>query len=426
MVEIKIDTPAKRSRLAPRRNPYWKSIAGGRGGVSLGYRRPERGIGAWIAKTVLQGKRAEEKIGDADDAPGKGGVDYKTAVAKALEWSSRQHIVFDAKVVAAPSKPTVKVAVETYIEMREKLSARHGRNARGRLAKHVLADAKLSNTRLSHLNAGDLESWRDGLEELAPATVNRLANDFRAALNGAGVTYRRQLPAHFIQEVRVGLKRLEEADIARRQILRDEQIVELVSAAFEVDDTGDFGRLITLLAATGARHSQVARVLIEGFQHNQQRVLVPSSRKGRGRIERPPIAIQLSPEVCERLQVGVAGRGPEEFLLTRWHWSRKGRSQWERVERRGWGAQHEAQRYWPDAIRIANDSGAKLPENTVMYAFRHSSIVRGLRANLPVRLVAALHDTSVEMIESHYSAFIVDATEELARRASLVLPAASS
>ena len=49
-----------------------------------------------------------------------------------------------------------------------------------------------------------------------------------------------------------------------------------------------------------------------------------------------------------------------------------------------------------------------------MYALRHSSIVRGLRAMLPVRLVAALHDTSVAMIEQHYSAYIVDATEDLA------------
>ena len=29
-----IDTAAKRARLAPRKNPYWRGIAGGRGGVS--------------------------------------------------------------------------------------------------------------------------------------------------------------------------------------------------------------------------------------------------------------------------------------------------------------------------------------------------------------------------------------------------------
>ncbi len=34
-----IDTAAKRVRLAVRKNPYWRSVGGGRGAVSLGYRR---------------------------------------------------------------------------------------------------------------------------------------------------------------------------------------------------------------------------------------------------------------------------------------------------------------------------------------------------------------------------------------------------
>ncbi len=63
---------------------------------------------------------------------------------------------------------------------------------------------------------------------------------------------------------------------------------------------------------------------------------------------------------------------------------------------------------------------SQLPPDTVMYAFRHSSIVRGLQAGLPARLVAALHDTSTAMIEEHYSAYIVDASEELSRRATLL------
>ena len=60
---------------------------------------------------------------------------------------------------------------------------------------------------------------------------------------------------------------------------------------------------------------------------------------------------------------------------------------------------------------------ASLPATTIMLALRHSSIVRSMRSGLPVRLVGALHDTSVQMIEQHYAAFIVDATEELVRRA---------
>jgi len=48
---------------------------------------------------------------------------------------------------------------------------------------------------------------------------------------------------------------------------------------------------------------------------------------------------------------------------------------------------------------------------------RHSSIVRAIRAGLPIRLVAVMHDTSVAMIERHYARYIVDGLEELAAKA---------
>jgi hypothetical protein len=50
-------------------------------------------------------------------------------------------------------------------------------------------------------------------------------------------------------------------------------------------------------------------------------------------------------------------------------------------------------------------------------ALRHSSIVRQLLANVPVRVVAALHDTSVAMIERTYSRYIADHTDAMARAA---------
>lgn len=56
------------------------------------------------------------------------------------------------------------------------------------------------------------------------------------------------------------------------------------------------------------------------------------------------------------------------------------------------------------------------PAATIPYAPRHSSIVRGLRAGLPIRLVAALRDTSVGMIERHYSRWIIDGRWELVTR----------
>ncbi|TIV45549.1 MAG: integrase, partial [Mesorhizobium sp.] len=88
----KIDSPSKRARLDPRKNPYWIGISGGRGGVSLGYRKPARGSGVWIAKMVAEGHRIEEKLGSADDdAAPAGALTYRTAVTAALDWSKRQY-----------------------------------------------------------------------------------------------------------------------------------------------------------------------------------------------------------------------------------------------------------------------------------------------------------------------------------------------
>jgi site-specific recombinase XerD len=69
-------------------------------------------------------------------------------------------------------------------------------------------------------------------------------------------------------------------------------------------------------------------------------------------------------------------------------------------------------RLWKRAVAKAG-----LPDSTIPYALRHSSIVRGLRFGLPIRLVAALHDTSVAMIERHYSRWITEGLDELAARA---------
>ena len=49
------------------------------------------------------------------------------------------------------------------------------------------------------------------------------------------------------------------------------------------------------------------------------------------------------------------------------------------------------------------------------YALRHSSIVRRLLLNQPIRVVAALHDTSVTQIERNYSAHITEHSDDVAR-----------
>jgi integrase len=101
--------------------------------------------------------------------------------------------------------------------------------------------------------------------------------------------------------------------------------------------------------------------------------------------------------------------------LLRWISRQVGPVEWERVKRAPWNNASEMTRGWKKALARAG-----IPR-VEPYALRHSSIVRGLRSGVPVRVVAALHDTSTAMIEKHYSAHILDMADELARRAVVPL-----
>ncbi|WP_155905216.1 hypothetical protein [Methylopila sp. M107] len=271
-MKILLDTAPKRSRLQPRRNPYWYGVAGGRGGVSLGYRRIATGSGAWIAKIVVEGRRIEERIGIADDdGSGEGAIAFGSAVAAALEWGKRQLAVVEATMLtgATVKTPTVRSAVEDYLSAFAKRSPAAATITRGRLAKHVLSDTAFASTTLSKLRASSIEDWRlklpvrssDESGGIGPSTVNRLLTDLRAALNATAERKRRELPAHLMLEIKVGTRRVAVETITSMQLLTDDEIRRLIGAAFEVDQDGDFGRLVLLAAATGARYSQLAKML---------------------------------------------------------------------------------------------------------------------------------------------------------------------
>jgi len=410
-----IDTAPKRARLPGRRNPFWQGISGGRGGVSLGYRKAARGPGSWVAKVVIEGNRVEGKIGVADDdAASFGAMSYRAAVTAALDWAQRQHAAIEEsrERPRAKTAPTVKSAIEEYVAARRKRSERDGKNAEGRLRKHVLADEEFAAVPLTKLRTAHIEDWRGRLTAMAPATENRLMNDLRAALNAGAEKHRRSLPAFLPAEIKVGTRANSVAGEARKQFLTDDQIRAAVAAAMEVDE--DFGHLALVAATTGARHSQLQRLVVRDLQVGAARVMMPSSNKGRAARAKPKVAVPLPVDAVSKLEAYAADRQGDEPLLVRWHYRRAGSLKWEKDRKGPWGAAYEVDQHWTAVV-----AKAELPADTVMYSFRHSSIVRGLRNGLPVRLVAALHDTSSEMIERHYAAHIADATEELSRRAVL-------
>jgi len=427
--EVSFNNRTARAKLPASGKPYFRLLGEG---LHLGYRKPATTgrAGAWVARRRREdGGYRTDNLGVADDLPavladGVNVMTFEQAQAAlrglAKEWASAER----AAAEAAKGAPTVRDAVTEYTAGRMRRAVKAGRDAQLRLARHVLT-APLADLPLNLVTDGALAEWRGALtlggrrkknapaEALAPATEARLLNDLRAALTAAALRHKMDL-AHVI---RVGLKAPEAPDRARDlQILSDADVRRVVDAARVVD--ADWGALVLVLAATGARFDQVARITVADFQVEHGRIMVPPSRKGRTTKAKPRIAVPVPPDVVAALRPLTAGRMGGEPLLTRWRNVKvtpsegNGFMTWQRDGRRAWLDSSELSRSWRQTLAQAEIGGALVP-----YCLRHSSIVRGLSAGLPVRLVAAVHDTSTAMIEQHYSAHIVDASEELLRRA---------
>jgi integrase len=417
---------------------HWRSLDPE---VHVGYRKGKRG-GVWLVRWRNGKGYRQAPIGTADDTFKKGTFDYDAACKESRKIVEKER----AKAAAEAAGPvlTVRSAVEAYVAVRDARDSRRagrpkrsdasqrlgryviGQNARGK-QEAVLA-SPIADIPLHSLTKSNLLSWRASLPEaIKPTTRQRLINDLKAALNAAWTKYSDDLakvaptlPAIIKDGLKAEAREDDDEPVARdNQILTDAQVASLIRAAHEIDAEqdwdGDLYRLVLVLAATGARFSQVARLRVGDVQIAEKRLMVPVSRKGRGG-KSGSITVPVGDDVIEALIPVTKGRRPEDPLLERWRHSQiKGSMAWQRAGRGPWQSSSELVRPW-QAIR----ERAGLAE-AVPYALRHSSVVRGIRTNLPIRLVAALHDTSTAMIEKHYARWITSGLEDMARTAIVPL-----
>jgi integrase len=90
-------------------------------------------------------------------------------------------------------------------------------------------------------------------------------------------------------------------------VLDDNSIRTILAKAEELDEDGDHFLLTLLLAATGARFSQIARIRVEDVQPGFRRVLVPPSRKGKGK-DAKYLPVQVGRDVLLALRRATDGR----------------------------------------------------------------------------------------------------------------------
>jgi integrase len=334
--DSKLGSPSAREKLATQTKPYWRSIEKD---LHLGYRKGIRER-VWIMRRYVAGKYSEEPIGHADDRQEANGNSILTFDQAMERARARARTISDAANLDAMGPAlTVAGVVEEYIVARERREADAGikKEVRTRLRRHVLSSA-LAGMKLAGVTPEDLSDWRRSLK-MGPGGVRRITNDFKAALNASAKRYASRLPPRFRDTVKDGLaSEAEESPVAREaQILPDADVRALIEAAWAVDAHGDWGgdlaRMVLLLAATGARFSQVQRLTVADVQFAEKRLMMPSSRKGRVDKPRKPTPIRVGDDVLEALRPATNGRKGYETLLLRPRWRQVGPVQWERYER---------------------------------------------------------------------------------------------
>ena len=397
----KLETGTARRRLEVRKKPFWTTISPG---IGLGYRR-NAGPGTWsVRSTNSDGADWIKRIGLADDlepADGKHVLTYWQAIDVARALARRQPGADDA------NRPvTVSEALGRYQCDLESRGA-DAQNAH-RVRRHLTAT--LATKPVALLTMNDLRHWRDGLvsKGVAPATINRTRAGLRAALELAASLDDRITNRNAF---RSGLKGLPGGKNARRVVLPEADVLRIVQAAYEHDRA--FGILIEVLAQTGARISQAARLKCGDLQADgpDPRLLVPTSYKGgRGQKEREHVPVPIPISLAALLNELRGDRPHDAPLLIKGDGTR-------------WLERNKSEQ-WVIFRTIAERAGFD-PDEITTYALRHSSICRSLLKGVPVSVVARLHDTSSDEIEAHYAAYILDVAGTLSRKGLLqVEPAA--
>jgi integrase len=359
-----------RLKLPVARKPVFVRIGPG---VSLGYRRNAT-AGTWVVRVANgQGGNWTKAIANADDfaeANGTAVLDYWQAQARARTIAGAS-----GGEDGADNALTVTAALERY---KADLAARSADAANVARVRAHLPDA-MARRPVALLTARELTTWRNGLmPALSPASANRVSTVLRAALNlvadgNAGISNRSAWD--------VGLKAIPDSTETRNVVLSDAQVREVVSAARGLG--AEFGLLVETAAVTGSRISQIARLTVGDVAADH--LTMPTSRKGRGTKKVGRRHVPVSSSLCQRLTAVAKGKPADAPLLTKPSGEVWKKSDHNRPFRRA-------------AVLAKLD-----PDEATIYALRHSSITRQLVAGVPIRVVAAVHDTSVSMIEKTYS-----------------------
>jgi hypothetical protein len=265
IADTTLSTRAARGRLQSRNKPYFRALEPG---LHLGYRKPVKGAGKWLARHYVGGERYEtETLGIADDYSDADGVailSYKQA-----QDAARARMVDRAHAAAGKGPYTVAAATGDYLDYIEG-RGQTTTDARYRIDALILPE--LGETEVSALTTDRLRKWHAGLAKVAARLRTRPGEDqrFRELADDDDAIRRRRASAnrtltvlkaalnHAWREGKVAsddawrrAAPFEAVEAARVRWLTIAEAKRLVNAC-----PPDFRRLVQGALETGARYSE--------------------------------------------------------------------------------------------------------------------------------------------------------------------------
>lgn len=359
-----IKKAGERSKLTPRREPYWDRIEAG---CFLGYRKLSDGTGTWVARWRNEaGAQKYHALGSLDT--------YDAAAKSAREW-------FEQCKGGSTEVIDVEEACKRYVEdrRREKGEAT-AKDAEGRF-KRLVYGTKFGRIKLSALRTAHITDWRNAqverddddqdddpdAERRAKDSTNRNLATLKAALS---LAYRMGMVASTAQWDRVEAYK----GVSKR---RDASLTMLDRKKLITAASPDLKAFLNAMLMTACRPGELAGCTVGDL--DPEGLLTVSGKTGRR-------TIPLSPKALALLKSAAGDRDLDEPLLTR------SGVAWTRFE-------------WRDAFQQARRA-AGLPDTVVMYGLRHVAISEMLVSGMDPMTVSKIAGTSIEMISRHYGHLI--------------------